>query len=245
MIGSARIELATVDSTNKHAADLLHLTEVQHGTVILAHEQTGGRGQRDRHWRSQPGLDLTFSVVLRPDGLDAGHQFVLAQFTALAVRDALQRIGVPDVMVKWPNDVLVGPRKVAGILIQNELQGGRVRHAVVGIGLNVNSDGDVDGALATSVRLELGRPADREALLALLLDRLELRWRQAQGHRAGLEADYRDALWGRGRWMPMELDGTPIEARPLEVDADGRLLVELQGGAVAPFGLDRLRFGPR
>lgn len=245
MIGSVRIELATVDSTNKHAADLLRLTEVQHGTVILAHEQTQGRGQRDRSWHSEPGLDLTFSVVLRPAGLAAGHQFVLAQFAALAVRDALLRSGLQDVQVKWPNDVLVGPRKVAGILIQNELQGGLVRHAVVGIGLNVNSSGAVEGALATSVRLELGRPADREALLCLLLDRLELRWRQAQGHRPGLEADYREALWGRGRWLTMELDGALVEARPLEVDGDGRLLVELAGGGVAPFGLDRLRFGPR
>ncbi|MBK8341730.1 MAG: biotin--[acetyl-CoA-carboxylase] ligase [Flavobacteriales bacterium] len=106
-----------MDSTNKHAAELVRLTEVQHGTVILAHVQTEGRGQRGHVWQSEPGQDLTFSVVLRPENFLAGDQFLLAQCAALAVWDTVAGQRVAEVRVKWPNDVLAGIHKVAGILI--------------------------------------------------------------------------------------------------------------------------------
>ena len=245
-IGAERIHLATVDSTNKHAAELLERTEVQHGTVILADAQTEGRGRRGGVWRSMEGRDLTFSVVVLPIALPVTDQLRMAMAAALAVREAVAQEDVPHVRVKWPNDILIEERKVAGILIQNDLVGDTIHHAILGIGVNVNSTGhDEKGPPSTSIRMETGRDIDRLALLERLLNELDRRWTQVERDPPALQHDYIEQLWGRGRWLPMELDGHAVEARPIGVDRDGRLLVELNDGRVQAFGMDRLRFGPR
>ena len=133
IIGRTFIELDSVDSTNKYAADLVAAKKAPHGTVILAHEQTHGRGQRGRIWKSAAGLDIALSVVLQPDSLRAGDQFALSMAAALAVHDVVadaMRVSVArgreSVRIKWPNDVLIDRRKVSGILIKNEIVGGLV-----------------------------------------------------------------------------------------------------------------------
>lgn len=250
IIGQRFIELPSVGSTNKFAADLLAAGAAVHGTVILAHEQTEGRGQRGRSWTSAPGLDIATSVVLLFDGWPVAHQFALSKVAALAVHDvvadALRSRGSADgVRIKWPNDILVDSRKVAGILIQNEVLGGAVKSAVVGIGINVNCDA-LDPALkATSLRMATGRHHDRMALLEQLCQRLE-HWLDAmlRGDEA-LDHRYRDLLWARDGQAQFELDGAPMQGRPLDVDSTGRLLVRTADGRVEAHGLDRLRFAAR
>ncbi|MEZ4759614.1 MAG: biotin--[acetyl-CoA-carboxylase] ligase [Flavobacteriales bacterium] len=248
-IGRELVELATVDSTNKHAADLLSLSKVQHGAVILAHEQTEGRGQRGRTWSSAAGKDLTFSIVLQPQVLKASGQFMLAKLAALAVHDVVAgqlKWGVgkrdEEVRIKWPNDVLVERRKIAGVLIRTEVQGERVTSAVVGIGLNVNST-ELEAELgATSLRLETGREQDREALLSELCHRFEHHLATFRSGDQTWAASYTERLYARGRWADLELDGEPFRARPVDVDEQGRLLVEDEAGEVRAYGHDRLRF---
>lgn len=248
-IGDRIMEVDRADSTNKLAAELIATAGSAHGTVILAHEQTAGRGQRGRTWQSAPGLDLTFSVILRPQELPAMAQFGLAKLTALAVRDTVVevlRAGAEPITVKWPNDVLVGRRKVAGILIECDLLGDRVRHAVVGIGLNVNSTDLPEELVATSLRMASGGHLhERRAVLRTLLAALDHRYTQWATEPAATDHDYAGALWGRGRWTPMWVDGQEAMCRPMDVDPQGRLLVEEADGRVRAYGLDRLRFGAR
>jgi len=251
IIGQQFIRLAQVDSTNKYAADLLSLNKAAHGTVILADEQTAGRGQRGRVWRSAPGLDIATSVVLLPDGLKAPDQFLLAKVAALAVHDVVAEamritVGKPDrVRIKWPNDILIDRRKVAGILIKNEVVGGLVMNTVIGIGINVNSSELEAEFNATSLRMETGVEQDRLGLLEQICVRLEHWWELSTSRPAALDDRYRELLWSKGRFTELELDGAPITARPVDVGPDGRLLVELETGEVAAFGLERLRFAPR
>ncbi len=252
VIGHVFIPLDSVDSTNKYAADLIAQGKAPHGTVIMAHEQTAGRGQRGRTWRSTKGLDLATSVVLRPTGLGADRQFILAQAAALAVHDVVSDVmrTVVDgrdgqVRIKWPNDVLVERRKVAGILIQNELSGSKVATSIVGIGINVNSS-ELDADLnATSLRMETGLEQDLASLLAHLCQRLEHWLGLMEAQRPELGLRYTALLWSRNRFTDMELDGAPFSARPMDVDPSGRLLVEDPSGQVQAFGLDRLRFAAR
>lgn len=243
--GHPLIELPETGSTNAEATRLVAEGKAQHGTVVLAHDQTAGLGQRGRTWLSAPGLDLTFSVVCRPANLRADRQFGLSKVAALAVHDAVQELVTADARIKWPNDILVAGRKVAGILIRNELAGERVSTSIVGIGLNVNSTAFPEELAATSLLLETGAPLDRMAVLQRLLDRFGHWWEQWQ--RAPDEGlpSYSDRLWARGRWADALLDGTPFQARPLDVDELGRLLVEGPNGQVSAYGLDRLRFAPR
>ena len=252
IIGQDLITLTSVDSTNKHAAELLAQGKLAHGAVILADEQTAGRGQRGRIWRSGAGLDLTVSVLLRFEHLKATDQFSLAKLAALAVHDVVSEAmkvavdrGGERIRIKWPNDVLIDRRKVSGILIKNEIVGGLVMNTIMGFGINVNS-GDLDAEFnATSLRMETGLEHDRMALLEHLCQRLEFQLSLWQTDPEALARAYTSLLWGRGRYAEFELDGQSFSARPMDVDDDGRLLVEDEDGKVQVFGYDRLRFAPR
>jgi BirA family biotin operon repressor/biotin-[acetyl-CoA-carboxylase] ligase len=252
VIGQEFITLESVDSTNKHAAELLAQGKLSHGAVILADQQTAGRGQRGRIWRSGSGLDLTASVLLHFDHLKASEQFILAKIASLAVHDvvsAAMKVAVDRgselTRIKWPNDVLVDRRKISGILIKNDVVGGLVMNSIIGIGINVNS-GDLDAEFnATSLRMETGLEHDRLELLEHLCQRLEYQLDAWQHDADAVSRAYTGLLWGRGRYTAFELDGHPFSARPMDVDEDGRLLVEDEDGKVQVFGYDRLRFAPR
>jgi BirA family biotin operon repressor/biotin-[acetyl-CoA-carboxylase] ligase len=235
------VELLTVDSTNKYAAEALRLSNLPHGAVILAREQTGGRGQRGRTWHSVAGLDLTCSFVLQPTLLRADAQFRVAQAAALAVRSTVAGLVPGPVRVKWPNDILIDRAKVAGILIQNELAGEHIAWCIIGIGLNVNST-DMDPAHhATSLRLAAGQPFDPAAVLGRLRANLETEWHSLECDPAARALRYREQLWSGGRWSTAELDGIPLMVRLMDVDHLGRLIVETEDGGVQAYGLDKLR----
>lgn len=244
-IGEQVIELVSVESTNKTAAELIALSKAPHGTVILAQEQTAGRGQRGRNWHSTPGLDLTLSIVLEPSSLGAEDQFSLSKLAALAVYDVVHSIIPQRTMIKWPNDILVDRRKVAGILIECDLAGERVRHAIVGVGININSTHLPEELAATSLYVGSGYEQDRKTVLESLLAAFRERYAQWGSARLALDQDYAAALWARGRWAEMMLNGLPVTVRPLDVDRLGRLLVEHEEGQVAAYDLDRLRFSAR
>ncbi|HEU5057326.1 MAG TPA: biotin--[acetyl-CoA-carboxylase] ligase, partial [Kofleriaceae bacterium] len=146
----------------------------EHGTVVVARAQRSGRGRLGRSWLSAPGESLTLSCVLRPAlAPDALPPLTLAAGVALAEAVAG---AVPAVRVHWPNDVVVGDRKLAGILTEMTTRGGRVDSAVLGIGLNVNNAGfppDL-GRPATSLLLETGRRRDLDEVRSEILDRLEV-----------------------------------------------------------------------
>ncbi len=243
--GTPLLEFPELHSTNKTAAELVAAGKAGHGAVILAHAQTAGRGQQGRVWRSVAGVDLALSIITQPVGLRADAQFGLAKVAALAVHDTVRDLAGAEPSIKWPNDVLVEGRKAAGILIENELAGDKVSLSIIGIGLNVNSTSFAEELVATSLALEAGGALDRWVVLRHLLGRFGHWWgRWDEDREAGL-ASYTDRLWTRGRWTRMQLDGAMISARPLDVDHLGRLIVEMEDGAVQAFGSDRLRFAPR
>ena len=243
--GKPLLEFPELASTNKTAAELLALSEAGHGAVILANAQIDGRGQRGRSWRSYPGLDLTFSIVCKPRALRADAQFALGKIAALAVHDTVRGHVAADVRIQWPNDVLVQGKKISGILIKNDIVGDLVMNSVVGIGLNVNNADLPTELVATSLAREAGREFDRKAILDQVIDRFGHWWAKWEGAPDAGLVSYSDRLWTRGRWTDMLLDDQPINARPLDVDELGRLIVEQANGRVAAFGLDRLRFAPR
>lgn len=247
-IGHRVVQLDTVDSTNGYAAEGLAKGMWAHGTVIMAREQTAGRGQRGRAWTTAPGLDLAASLVLLPPRFPAMEQFALAKAAALAVHDVVAEAladaatAPAQVRIKWPNDVLVDRRKIAGILIANEIKGPWLASAIVGVGLNVNSNGLPPELAATSLTQETGQQHDVDGLLARLCQRMEHWWRCQAARPAEVAAAYADRLWARNRFSSFTLDGAPFTARPLDVDDAGRLIVEEPEGRTVAYGLERLRF---
>lgn len=147
--------LDSVDSTNSEA--LRRLGALPSGTVLAAREQTAGRGQRGNTWFSEPGKNLTFSVVMKfPAGfLAAANAFALNCLCSVSVVDFLACYGV-NAAVKWPNDIYVSGRKICGMLLENGLSEGFVSHSVMGIGINVLQTEFPNLANATSLALALG-----------------------------------------------------------------------------------------
>lgn len=197
------------------------------GAVVVADEQTAGRGRRGRHWKAPPARALLFSVLLRPPRLDLAPQLSLVG--GLAVTLVVESALAQPVQLKWPNDVLVGGQKVAGVLAE-----GRVGAIVLGVGLNVNQgpgELPLDARTpATSLRLVAGREHDRRELLVALLAELELAYeRWLDGGLAAMHGELaaRDFLAGRVVTMG-DIRGVAAGIAP-----DGRLLVECDGETLA------------
>ena len=169
--------LETVDSTNSEA--LRRLPELADGTVLAAREQTAGRGQRGNTWFTEPGKNLTFSIVLKygPGGLEplaAADAMSLNYLISVAVVGFLQSYGI-WCTVKWPNDVYVGSNKICGILIENTLAGDRLAASVIGVGLNINQREFPQLANATSLTRCVGGEHKLEKCLEKVLGLFEYR----------------------------------------------------------------------
>lgn len=131
------IHLQTTDSTNNYANGQIREKTIPEGTVFLAYEQSAGRGQVKNFWESEPGKNLTFSLVLYPDFLEIKRQFMLSKVVTLGIYHALNKC-VDDLKIKWPNDIYAGNLKLGGILIENSIMNGLLKSSVIGVGLNVN-----------------------------------------------------------------------------------------------------------
>lgn len=161
-----------VDSTN---SVLLTSKEfAQNGTVILAEHQSKGRGRKNREWLSSPGQNLTFSILLKRD-LKESKINMINLGAAISVAQAIENLYQLDVELKWPNDVLIGKKKIAGILIESTSKGNKISKLVVGIGINVNQPnfpGKFD-IPPTSIRKEFHSLVSREKLLSEVLNNFE------------------------------------------------------------------------
>lgn len=248
-IGQNIIELAETASTNSYASELVKVQSPD-GTVVWAHHQTAGRGQQGSNWHTQPGKNLTFSIILYPPALPANRIFLLNKLFSCALRDFLAaRLPNDDVYIKWPNDLLVNRRKIAGMLLENQLAGSRISNTVVGIGLNVNQTEFPEAKynLATSLALATGRAQigiqfDRKELLEDLLSRIEGRWLAMRAGRTDqIERDYLRHLFGYQEKIELEIGGK-TELRYLAgIDPHGRLALQ-NGQKLEYFNIKEVRF---
>jgi BirA family biotin operon repressor/biotin-[acetyl-CoA-carboxylase] ligase len=161
-----------LDSTNVEAVRLYKTGKAVSGMVIVADEQTGGKGHGNNRWESERGKNLTFSVMFKPDFIEPSSQFVITQLISLSIWEVLQSIlRKKHVSVKWPNDIYVGDRKISGILIQNFIKGNTIDMSVIGVGLNVSQKLFLSTAPnPTSVILESGMDCPLDNLLEDILE---------------------------------------------------------------------------
>lgn len=222
-------ELGSTSDVAKELAD----GGAEHGEVVITETQTAGRGRRGRTWVSPPRKNVYFSVVLRPE-LPPARAAELTLVASLAVCDALRQAGV-DAGIKWPNDLLVGGRKIAGILTELAAEPERVQWVVLGVGINVNAaPEDFPEELrgeATSVLIERGGPAPRALLVAACLTALEdwLDVHEERGFEAIRQA-WRERSVTLGREVMVRADGRELVGVAEDLDAQGALLVRTAGG---------------
>lgn len=216
----------TIGSTNDRARELLADPDAD-GAVVVADEQTAGRGRRGRTWVSPPGTNLLMSVVLHPR-LDAHDAWQLGFGAALAAAAACAQVA--PVRLKWPNDLVdVGGRKLGGLLVETVIEDDRLAGAVLGIGINVNWGRDdmppEIAAGATSLANLRGDHVDRASLLADLLERMEAELDALERGRSPLER-YRAACATLGAMVVVATPERAIQGRAVDLDGTGGLVIE-------------------
>lgn len=225
--------LDSVDSTNDEL--LRHLPSHDNLSVVAAVEQFAGRGQRGNHWLSKPGDNLTFSLLLRPEGLPARDIMSVTFLSTLVIRDWLREEGAPA-LVKWPNDLYVGNRKICGMLIENGLAEGMVAWSVIGIGINLNQT-DFPGELVNPVSLKriTGKDYDPKMALERICDRFETRLPDLSGNLDRLRDEYCDGLFQSGVPRPYRdlLTDEEFMGTIKGVTREGRLLMDRDGTQVS------------
>ena len=243
-IGQSLHHLVETDSTNSYAIQLLAKSAPADGTIIVTDFQRAGRGQFDRTWQSNAGENLLFSLILYPRFVAPSRQFILTQAISIGVAEALQQVCSLPISVKWPNDLYIGKKKVAGILIQTALGQQKMQYAVVGIGLNVNQVA-FPKALPnpTSLSLATKKSLDRAEVLTTILEYIE-RWylNLRSGQISLIEQRSQQLLFQFGEWALYRIPGgEPFSGKIVGFTPQGKLKVETQRG-IQIFNFKEIQF---
>jgi len=159
-LGSHLVELDKIDSTNSYAKT--HASELRHGSLILAHEQLKGRGQAHKYWHSTALQNIHISIYLKPSREEGLH--LLTFIPALSILTLLQNLGFTGLVIKWPNDLYLKDRKLAGVLTENTYQGGRFQSTILGVGWNVNEEHFPAELTESATSLILELPSEQHSL---------------------------------------------------------------------------------
>jgi len=223
----------SIDSTNSKAYQLA-LEGAEEGEVVIAESQVKGRGRLGRHWFSPSFLNLYLSVILRPQ-IPPHQASLVTLMAAVATANAIQRYSGLLPLIKWPNDILLRGRKVAGLLNEIHSEMDRIHFVILGIGVNLNMDGKMFSeeirSVATSLKREMGQTISRKAFLQSLLEELE-RWYAIflkEGGATVLEA-WRDRAKIEGKRVKVTSFGETLSGVAVDVDSDGALILETKDG---------------
>jgi len=226
--GYKLFELLSVDSTNNYAAKLSNEQLMSGYTVIMAYNQTEGRGQRGSLWETEPSKNLTCSVVYNQLNVPVSNQFVISMAVALSIYDTLRWVVKKSVQLKWPNDIYVGANKLGGILIENNLVGNIINKVIIGVGLNVNQKVFSEHIHATSLINELGEEINLIELLDQWMPNLKNRLNQLNFEE--LKKDYLKCLLWKGVTQGYEYKGEQVHAAITDVTNAGFLVLVTTGG---------------
>ena len=227
------VHIDETDSTNRW------LKDHGEGTMVVATDyQTAGKGCGSNAWESERGKNLTFSMLIHPDGIAAREQFRITEVVSVALCRTLQPYIYNKVEIKWPNDIYVGDRKLCGILIENRLQGNVIVDCIIGIGLNVNQRTFVsDAPNPVSMYQLTGQETDCEALLADFLQTFDQEWQNKTNG-----SEYRELLYRKGKDGLYEDKTGRFVARLADVLPDGRLLLVDEAGKERTYAFKEVSF---
>lgn len=246
IVGENIITLQRVNSTNDYLKEKLsNSTPYREGTVIMAEDQYAGKGQVGGVWKSEAGKNLTISVLFNPEFLEPKNQFRLNIAISLAIMQFLLPILGDGLYIKWPNDIYYNDRKLGGILIENIIRGKIWKHAIVGIGLNINqTDFDINHSKACSLKQLLKQTFDIELLLAALCETLSKQYALLkQGNITEQKEQYRNHLYRFQKKHLFTVNNQKLYGSIIDVTDAGRLVVDFGENKVTDFGIKEIAFG--
>jgi BirA family biotin operon repressor/biotin-[acetyl-CoA-carboxylase] ligase len=232
-----------IESTNTEAKRLYHKESAQPPYWIVTDHQTMGRGYGTNTWESAAGQNFCGTYTYLPHGLPAHLQFHLSQNTCLAIKKFCE-LYVEDVKIKWPNDIYCGDKKIAGILIENEILGDTISCTFIGIGMNVNQSKFLsDAPNPTSLRIETGLSLDLVEISDLLTEMVSDQLRIAEsGDSDKIEEEYLKSLYRYKQFAPFRARDRWFEARIIGIGEFGELMLEEKSGKCLQFGFKEVEF---
>ena len=241
-VGKNCFRIDEISSTNDWLMTRILNQKFYEGTVVFASVQTKGKGQRGSQWFSQPYKSLTFSVLLKPSFLSPIHAFDLSICVALALSDSLNKLR-SGFKIKWPNDIYFEDKKIAGVLIENQMNRSVYQNAIVGIGVNVNELHFNELSNAISLKQIIGIEFPVEKVMEHICESLEARYLMLRsGHFNDLKNDYISNLYGLNQLLSFMVDNKKMHGKIIDVLRNGFLQIELIDGKISDYDLKEIKF---
>lgn len=231
------IKLDATDSTNAYLKNLMLSGKPEDFTVVCANEQLNGRGQMGTQWESEAGKNLTFSVLKYFENFRIQDQFLLNIITSLAVYNTLKKLFVPNLSIKWPNDILSGNFKICGILVENNLKNDIIQSSVIGIGLNVNQLEFGNLKSASSLKKIKGKSFNLDEVLSSLVLNLKVFFEEIEFKKTDeLHEQYETLLFRKDKPSTFkDSDSNLITGYIRGISTEGKLVVELEDFVLKQF----------
>lgn len=225
------IRIKSITSTNTHLKELLLRQKLENGTVVIADSQTAGRGQAGNNWESEPDKNLTFSVILRPSELTVDKNFMLSRIISLSIKETLDEYS-PNFRIKWPNDIYYEDKKIAGILIENDIIGNKITQSVIGVGININQEFFYsDAPNPVSLKQIIGSDSDINSVLMEVLERLMKNFDLIErGEYEVITKNYFLSLYRNDRYSLFSDKNGIFKAIIIAVEDNGKLVLKTEEG---------------
>lgn len=246
-VGQRLIKLNSIDSTNSYASELIRKEDVKDGTLVCTFNQTKGRGQRGNSWLGEANKNAALSYILHPTFLAVNKQFLLTKTVSLAVADLmavmLSEAKEPvEIKIKWPNDIYVNGKKIAGILIENSLSKNTIKTSVIGIGININQENFPEGIKATSLKLLTHKEQNLMNCIERLCEFIEARYLQLKSESKLINEAYLNRLYQLNEWKSYLENDKIIEGYITGITELGKLKMQLRSNETKEFDLKEIGF---
>jgi BirA family biotin operon repressor/biotin-[acetyl-CoA-carboxylase] ligase len=236
------IKLDAIDSTNEFLKGLSNNQLVENFTVVTTESQTKGKGQMGSVWVSEPSKNLIMSVLVKDFLLDSNSIFDVNIVVSVSIIQALETLNIPELSIKWPNDIMSYNKKIGGILIENSIKSNGAINSIVGLGLNVNQTNFEHLPKATSLALISNTIFDKEEILLRIVEKLELNIQSWNQNKDSMWADYAEKLFKKGIPMPFSDENRQHFMGIIQgVSSIGKLQILLEDDTVPEFDIKEIQ----
>lgn len=222
--GQTAVIVESLDSTQSYLKHELNNKELKEGYIILAHEQTSGRGMGSNKWISEKKMNLTFSILLKPVFIEPYAQFILNKTISLAIADFIKTQTNDIINIKWPNDIYWENKKIAGIIIENSIKGNKIENSVIGIGININQTIFSKNIInPVSLKNITKKNYDIKEMLDTVCNNLDKRYNELKNRPSAIDKDYLKNLYRFNEWSNYIFQNTPVKAKITGISEFGKL----------------------
>ena len=236
------IKLDAIDSTNSYLKKLLNKESLDDLTVVVSKHQKQGRGRNGNIWSNKPSLNLAFSIYKRFSDFEIDKKFMLNVISSISVYETLKKYNLFDLTIKWPNDIMTEDKKISGILIENNIRGKKIKHSVIGIGININQSKFKNLPNATSIFIETGKLNSVETIACELQKILEKNFNLFKINENELIKNYNSLLYKKNETSNFSAnDMSKFQGNIIKVGIDGKITIRVSNKQLSKYSESEIK----